>query len=77
MKIISYNVKSLNAPYKHMMLQKRINNEKPSILMLQEMKCDKITLIWVAQNIWKKCEIVVVEAKDTSGRLAIPWDLEI
>jgi exonuclease III len=74
MKLISWNVRGLNAPSKHKMLKKRINQEKAEVVLIQETKCDKVTMIRITKKIWKNCEVEVVDSEGALGGLVILWD---
>jgi exonuclease III len=66
MKLLSWNVRDLNSLRKHHMLRKRINQEKPTIVLLQETKCDKETMTTLAKKCWKESK---VKASDSHGIL--------
>jgi hypothetical protein len=42
--------------------------------MLQETKCDKDTMLRIAQKIWKRCEVVMVDVDGALGVFSILWD---
>jgi hypothetical protein len=44
------------------------------VVLIQETKCDKITMTKLAQKIWKSCQVEVFESDGASGGLAILWD---
>lgn len=74
MKIVSWNVRGANGLQKKRLLRKRIKEDQPTILMLQETKCEGSILKDRLNRIWTGCESVTVDAKGASGGLAIIWD---
>jgi hypothetical protein len=44
------------------------------VVLIQETKCDKMTMIQIAKKIWKNCEVEVVDLEGALGRLDILWD---
>jgi exonuclease III len=74
MKIISWNVRGLNNPRKQRCLKTLIDDEKPSIMMIQETKCNSITMEKLATKCWKGCNAIAVDVEGASGGLAILWN---
>jgi len=71
MKIVSWNIRGTNGLQKKRLLRKRIKEDQPTILMLQETKCEGNTLKDRLSKIWARSEAVTVDAKGASGGLAI------
>ena len=74
MKIISWNIRGLSSPTKHMIIKKRITKEHPTILYMQETKCSNSTLEKISKKIWKGCRKIAVYANGASGGLEIIWN---
>eukprot|EP00253_Pinus_taeda_P024927 PITA_24927 len=74
MKLISWNIRGLNSPRKGKLLKNLIMEDKPTILFLQETKCNSITLERIAATAWPGGQVTTVDAQGTSGGLAILWD---
>jgi hypothetical protein len=51
-----------------------IKDEKPFLMMIQETKCNSITMEKLATNFWRGCNPIVVDVEGTRGRLAILWN---
>ena len=66
MNVLSWNIRGLNSPSKYMILRKIINQDNPSIVMLQETKYDKDTMIRNAWKVWRNCDVTLVEVDGTS-----------
>jgi exonuclease III len=78
MKVLSWNIRGINAPSKNMILRKRINQYNSSIVMLQETKCDRETMIIIARKVWRNCDVTLVEANGVvSPRLSPVTDHDI
>jgi len=56
-------------------LGKLINQEKPTIVLLQETKCDKETMTTLAKKCWNECKVKEVIAMGFSGSLEVLWNL--
>lgn len=74
MKLISWNIRVLNSPRKGKLLKNLIMEEKPTILFLQETKCNSKILEKIAAKAWPGGLVTVVDAQGASGGLAILWD---
>jgi len=74
MKLISWNIRGLNSPRKGKLLKNLIMEDKPTILFLQETKCNSITLERIAATAWPGGQVTTVDAQGASGGLAILWD---
>eukprot|EP00253_Pinus_taeda_P011971 PITA_11971 len=77
MKLISWNVRGLNSPAKHRMLKNMIQQEKPSLVFVQETKGNNVVLEKILKKVWTGCRLVSVDASGTSGGLAILWNPQI
>ena len=74
MKLVSWNVRGLNAPGKFRMIKSMIQNERPQILFLQETKCNSNLLGTIMSKAWPSSSSVAVDASRSFGSLAIAWD---
>jgi hypothetical protein len=74
MKVISWNVRGINGLSKHRMLRRKIHQEKPTILMIQETKSTSETLQTLLAHLWKNSKSIAVDVARASGGLAITWD---
>jgi len=63
MKLISWNIRGLNGPRKGKLLKNLIMDEKPTILFLQETKCNLTFLERTAAKAWPGAQITAVEAQ--------------
>ena len=77
MKLISWNVRGLNIPSKHRMLKNMIQQYKPSIVYLQETKCNSKALEHIVAKVWANFCSIIVDASGASGGLAIIWDPQV
>eukprot|EP00253_Pinus_taeda_P009705 PITA_09705 len=77
MKLISWNIRGLNGPRKGRILKNMLKQEKPSILFLQEMKCNSTVLERIAAKAWPGGLVTAVDAHGASGGLAILWDARL
>eukprot|EP00253_Pinus_taeda_P026862 PITA_26862 len=74
MKLLSWNIRGLNGPQKGKILKNLIMDEKPTILFLQETKCNLTFLERIAAKAWPGGKVTAVDAQGASGGLAILWD---
>ena len=56
------------------MLKKNIQQDKPSILMLQETKPNSTTLNSLIHRLWKGSQCIFVDSIGASGGLTIVWN---
>ena len=77
MKLISWNVRGLNSPAKHKMLKNMVQQDKPSIVYLQETKCNSISLEKILNKTWPGSRSVSVDASGASGGLTIIWNPQV
>jgi len=77
MKLISWNIRGLNGPRKGRILKNMLKQEKPSILFLQETKCNSTILERIATKAWLGGLVTVIDAQGASRGLAILWDARI
>ena len=73
MKIGTWNIRGCNHPRKTRTLARKIKEEKPYILFLQETKCSFESIQKIGQNIWKGSQVMPVEADGMQGGIAILW----
>jgi exonuclease III len=74
MKILSWNIRGLNAKRKQDFLKDRIKKDQPDILLLQETKCAGIEANITIQRCWKQAQYVEVDANGAAGGFAILWN---
>jgi exonuclease III len=74
MKVISWNVRGINGLNKHRMLRRKIHQEKPTILLIQETKSNSENLQTLLSRLWKNNKSIAVDAARASGGLAITWN---
>jgi len=77
MKLISWNVRGLNSPSKHRMLKNLIQQEKPTLVFLQETKSNSVVIERILNKVWFRSCSVSVDASGASGGLAILWNPQI
>jgi len=77
MKLISWNVRGLNSPSKHRMIKNLIQQEKPSLVFLQETKSNNTAIERILNKVWSGNCSVSVDASGASGGLAILWDPQV
>ena len=73
MKIVTWNIRGCNHPSKIRTLARKIKQENPNILFLQETKCSFESMQKIGQNIWKGSQVMAVEADGMRGGIAILW----
>lgn len=73
MKLVSWNIRGCNHPRKMKTLARKIKQEKPTVLFLQETKCSSESMEGYSQRIWKGCRVIATDAKGMSGGMAILW----
>lgn len=71
MKLISWNIMGLNSLRKGKLLKNMIMQEKPSILFLQETKCNTTILEKIAAKAWPGGLVTAIDAQGAPGGLAI------
>jgi len=59
------------------MIKNLIQQEKPSLVFLQETKCDNTALERILNKVWSSSHSVSVDASGASGGLAILWDPQV
>ena len=77
MKLISWNVRGLNSPSKHRMIKNWIQQEKPTIVFLQETKSSTDAIERIRGKVWAGSSAISVDAAGASGGLAILWNPQI
>lgn len=73
MKIISWNIRGSNGIQKIRLIKKRIKEDRPFLLMLQETKCSGQLLKERMDRTWKGCEVMAVDATGAAGGFSIVW----
>ena len=68
MKIISWNIRGCNHPRNIKTLSRKMKQEKPDLLFLQETKCSFEFLMRISQRIWKGSSVMAMDAKGMEGR---------
>ena len=77
MKIISWNIRGCKSPLKIRILKRKIEVEKPWIILLQETKCSGEELAKVARKAWPRCKRMAINANGSAGGLGILWDPQL
>ena len=77
MKIISWNIRGCKSPLKTRILKRKIEVEKPWIILLQETKCSGEELAKVARKAWPRCNRMAINANGSAGGLGILWDPQL
>ena len=62
MKLISWNIRGCSNPKKWKTINKKIKQENPDILFLQETKCSLEGLEKIRDKIWKECKLMALDA---------------
>ena len=73
MKIITWNIIGINGPHKTIIF-KKIEKEKPTLMLVQETKCFESHLIRVGRKSCRNCEGIGIDAAGEVGGLGILWD---
>ena len=73
MKVLSWNVRGLGSLRKQRLLKKKIMQEKPNLVFLQETKCTNQKLDELAKRLGRQLEYLAVEGNGMSGGLATFW----
>lgn len=74
MKIISWNIRGTKGIQKLRILKKRIKEDQPALLMLQETKSEGNFLQERLSKIWYRCKTVTTDVRGAAGGLAISWN---
>ena len=74
MKIISWNIRGCNHSRNIKILSRKIKQEKPDVLLLQETKCRYETLMRMGNKIWKGSSILAIDAEGMEGGMMILWN---
>ena len=73
MKLISWNIRGCGNPRKWKTLNRKIRQESPDILFLQETKCSHGGLEKIKDKIWKGSHVMDNDAVGQSGGIGILW----
>ena len=71
MKVISWNIRGCGNPRKWKALDRKIKQENPDILFLQETKCSSESMDKISNKIWKRSRVMALDAAGQSGGIAI------
>ena len=74
MKLLPWNIRGCSAPSKKILLKKKIREEKPLVIFIQETKCSEESFKSIASKIWKNCEASAIDASGTAGGIGIIWN---
>ena len=74
MNLLSWNIRGCSAPSKKILLKKKIREEKPLVIFIQETKCSEESFKSIASKIWKNCEASTIDASGTVGGIGIIWN---
>jgi len=74
MKFISWNARGINGLSKHRMLYRKIHQEKPTILLIQETKRNSDNIQDLLLRLLKNSNSIAVDAAMAFGGLAIAWN---
>ena len=73
MKLISWNIRGCSNPRKWKALNRKLKQESPDILFLQETKFSFGILLKIKDRIWKGSQVMAIDAAGQSGGIAILW----
>jgi len=76
-RILSWNIRGCNSLLKKILLKRKVEIEKPTIVFLQETKCSEEQLKKVSKKSWRSCEVIVMDATRAVGGLGILWDPKV
>ena len=74
MKIVSWNIRGCNSRLKARILKRKIANEKPSIMMIQETKCSEECLRKLGEKIWRGSRTIGTDSIRAAGGVGIWWN---
>jgi len=74
MKLLPWNIRGCSAPSKKRLLKKKIREEKPLVIFIQETKCSEESFKSIASKIWKNCEASTIDASSPAGGIGIIWN---
>ena len=74
MKIISWNVRGNNGLTKQKSICRKIIFENPSIILIQETKCNNNNLETLIARLWKGSKATTMDANDASEGMALIWN---
>lgn len=73
MKIILWNIRGLNGNAKHRLFKVTFSQEKSSILVAHETKCEGSHLEWIASIVWKYWKFIWVYSLGALWGLKMLW----
>ena len=74
MKVLSWNIRGLNSKGKQRYLKEKLQVEKPQVMMLQETKVTGQKLETILKSFKMQYEVMAIDARGTSGGIAILWN---
>ena len=74
MKVLSWNIRGLNSKGKQRNLKKKLQEEKPQVMLIQETKVTGHKLEEVIQSLKLQYQAIAIDSVGTSGGLAILWN---
>lgn len=74
MKILSWNIRGLNSPYKQFLIKLCISDNKVDILLLQETKMKKEVFEKDVLKIWPNANYFLSYVEGASGGIATLWN---
>ena len=72
MKLIFWNIKGCSNPRKGKTLNRKIKQENPNIMFLQETKCSFEGLEKIRDKIWKGSHLMAMDAVGQAGGMQFP-----
>lgn len=74
--VTSWNIRGLNSKRKHRYLKERLRRDKPSIMIIQEMKMTMNQMAEIIKRMKLEYEVMAQDAVGTAGGLALLWKPE-
>lgn len=73
MRVISWDIRGLNAPSKQRLIFNLRIESKPNILLLQETKIEEQNTVAIVHKVWKDVEFSANPSSGASGGLLCLW----
>ena len=77
MKVISWNIRGCGKSRKWKTIDRKIKQESPDILFIQEMKCSSEGMDKISSKIWKGSLVMALDASGQSGGVAVLWNPQV
>ena len=77
MKIISWNTRGLNSQVKQRLLKRKLQQEKPDIMLIQETKCATDQLENITKKLGKSIKYIESASHGWEGGIATLWDSRV